>query len=50
VDLDEILYGDNDIEGYLGTILLYHVESTIKNGGRLNFCGGATYEMIGGSG
>jgi hypothetical protein len=50
VDLDEILYGGVDIEDDLDSITLNAVASTIPNGERLNFWGGATYEPISGFG
>jgi hypothetical protein len=37
VDLDEILYGGDDIEDGLDSILLKSRSQQFKNGGRLNF-------------
>jgi hypothetical protein len=37
VDLDEILYGGDDTEDNLDSVLFNAVASAIPNGGRLNF-------------
>jgi hypothetical protein len=48
VDLDEILYGSNDAKDDIYFILLNFVALTTPNCERLNFRGGANFELIGG--
>jgi hypothetical protein len=43
MDLDEILYEDDDIEGDLDSIIIHPVLQPFQNGGRLNFCGGCNF-------
>jgi hypothetical protein len=45
VNLDEILYGGDAIQDDLYSIILNPV-SSFQNGGRLNFCGGETFERL----
>jgi hypothetical protein len=37
VDLDEMLFGDDDIEDDLDSIMFNPIASPFQNGGRLNF-------------
>jgi hypothetical protein len=43
VDLNEILYEDDNIEGDLDSLIIHPVLQPFQNGGRLNFCGGCNF-------
>jgi hypothetical protein len=48
VDLDEILYGGDDNEGNVDAIFFLISDlQPFQSGEHLNFCGGATFELIG---
>jgi hypothetical protein len=49
-ELDEILYGGDDVEDDIDSILLYLVASTIPSWWMSKFLGGATIERIFGLG
>jgi hypothetical protein len=49
-EIDEILYGDDDVEDHIDSILLYLVASTIPSWWTFKFLGGATIERIFGLG
>jgi hypothetical protein len=50
VDLDEILYGDEDIEYDLYSVLFNPVASTTSKWGTFTFLRRCTFEQIGGFG